>query len=125
MGGQAGRSAVGEVARVVDRGDQVDVRQRHQRLEGLAVLGREGALRLLGARQFLERGGVRGGLRLVRRGDAAGPLVDDDGEHRLVLAELFLQFHDLGRFGAGRQPGRRVVLLDVAELAGEGAEGGQ
>lgn len=64
VGGQAGRSAVGEVARVVDRGDQVDVRQRHQRLEGLAVLGREGALRLLGARQFLERGGVRAAFAL-------------------------------------------------------------
>ena len=48
-------------------------------------------------------------------------LVDHDGRDVVLVLERRQLVEGLGGLGAGRQPGGRLVVLDVGELAGEAA----
>lgn len=90
------------------------------RLDGLAVVGPDRSARLPGdLLDALEGFGVGPCLGQVGVGDAAGPVVDDERRDGVGGLEPLGPFHDGGRLRVAGQPGRVVVLLYVAELAGQ------
>ena len=63
-----------------------------------------------------ERSRVGGRLGPVRRGQARSAVIDNDRGEDVGRLAVSLHVEDLGRLGAGRQPGTRVVLLRPHEL---------
>ena len=98
-------------------GDLTVLRHLHQlaRLDLVSVraLGRDGALHLLDLVQ------LAADLGEVRLGQAGRLLVHQDGRDLVLVLERRQLVQSLGRLRTGGQPGRRLVVLDVSELAGD------
>ncbi len=97
---------------------------RDEHLHRLAVLGHDRSRDLVGddVLDVLDLVDLLRGELAVGIGDAAGALVDDDRGQHVDVVELLLLREVLRRLGAGREPGRCLVVLDAGELAGQRTE---
>ena len=118
----------------VDRGDVADLGrgvghrvpavlaevEGDDRLGDHAVLGRDGTDHVPhDAGEAVQPGDLAPDRREIARGQPAGPDVDHNRGDVVLVLERRELLERPRRLGAGRQPRRRLVVLDVGEAAGE------